>query len=32
MGYETTKDFVNWEIYEYDGVEHIYDKNRVWGL
>jgi hypothetical protein len=25
-------DDVDWDIYDYDGVEVIYDKNRVWGL
>ncbi|MBC8428515.1 hypothetical protein H8D04_01385 [bacterium] len=25
-------DDVDWEIYEYDGMEHVYDRNRVWGL
>jgi len=25
-------DDVDWGIYDYDGAEFIYDKNRVWGL
>ena len=25
-------DEVNWNIYDNDGMEHIYDKDRVWGL
>ncbi len=25
-------DDVEWDIYDYDGVEHVYDKHRVWGL
>ena len=25
-------DEVDWDIYNYDGMEHIYDKDRVWGL
>tara|TARA_Y100000310_G_scaffold315037_1_gene365134 strand:+ start:438 stop:803 length:366 start_codon:yes stop_codon:yes gene_type:complete len=25
-------DDVDWRIYDYDGIEHIYDINRVWGI
>lgn len=25
-------DDVDFGIYEYDGLEHVYDKKRVWGL
>jgi len=25
-------DDVEWGIYDYDGIEHVYDRNRVWGL
>ena len=29
---EIPDDDVDWGIYDYDGIEFVYDKNRVWGL